>query len=95
MSSSDLKLIGTHRSVRYTCPVTQGKLEIPRHHADHYIGLAIQVDFRPQHFWIAMKAVYPRTVAQHHDLLVMLIFISREHPAQQRFHSQAPKTPPP
>ena len=72
-------------------PRVQGKLEIPRHHADHGIRLAIENDLAPQNVRIAVEAVPPHAITEHRHLLVFFVFLLRKRAPQQRRHSQRGK----
>src|SRR5690349_24391910 len=59
------------------------EFEVPLHHADHHIRLAIQQDLGAQNLRVAMESALPRRITQHHKLLVLLVLLAREGAAEQ------------
>src|SRR5271156_3341749 len=43
------------------------KFEALRHHADYYVGPAVQQKFLTENTWISMEAIQPRGVAYHRN----------------------------
>ena len=74
-------------------PGVQWEFEIARHHADDEIGLSIQQDLGVQNLGVAMEAGLPGGIAEHHDLLAVLVLVGGEHPPQLGCDASAENTP--
>ena len=84
VSSSAVKLMGTHSSLLLRCPGT-GKFKIPRHDADHGVGLPIEEDLRSQNLRITVQAIPPERVTDDCYLLTLVIFLlGKDSPHQRR-----------
>jgi hypothetical protein len=66
----------------------QRKLEVPRHDADDDVGLAVEQDFAVEDLRVAVEAGLPRGITHDGYLLVMLVFLRGEDPAQLRLNAQ-------
>src|ERR1700733_12183220 len=69
-------------------PGHKWKFEAPRHHTDDHIRLAVQKDLASQDCAVTMEPALPRRVADHRNLLVLVIFLLREHPSLERRDAQ-------
>ena len=71
----------------------QRELKVAWHHADHFIGLAVQQDLRSQYALITVQATLPERVTDHRDLLLLFIFLLRKESALEWFDLQCGKHP--
>ena len=77
-----------HRPIEFSRAIEQAgrqRMEIGRHHANHGVGAAAQLDSSADNIRIAGKSPLPQTVAQNDDeIFAILLFFRREDAAEQR-----------
>jgi hypothetical protein len=66
----------------------EGKFEVARHHADDLVWLAVEQELPADHTRVAVEAALPGAVAQHRDLLMLVVLLLREHATENWLNAQ-------
>ena len=70
------------------------EVEVPRHDADHFVGLVVQRDLASDDVGRAAEAALPQPVADHDDAHALVVLVLGEDAPEQRLHAEhAPEVP--